>query len=112
MNLANIKRDVIMRYNESLVQATEKYLDAKKADLVIIGSNGLMMDKNKDKGVVLGSVTLTMARQLLYPILIVKPSRACQLLRNTDGTTEPIKVMFQVRRQVLLHHIHIYMYCL
>mmetsp|Transcript_6126 Transcript_6126/g.15763 ORF Transcript_6126/g.15763 Transcript_6126/m.15763 type:complete len:100 (+) Transcript_6126:835-1134(+) len=85
MNLANIKRDVIMRYNESLVQATEKYLDAKKADLVIIGSNGLMMDKNKDKGVVLGSVTLTMARQLLYPILIVKPSRACQLHILTEA---------------------------
>jgi len=96
MNLANIKRDVVMRHNESLVQATEKYLDAKKADLVIIGSNGLLVDKNsKDKGMVLGSVTLAMARQLLYPILIVKPSRACQLLRNMDGTTESIRVMFQ-----------------
>lgn len=98
IDLHNVKREVIIRHNTSLINALEEFMDEKKPYLITMGTDGLS-DPTKMKesgGVVLGSVTVNLAKQMLYPLLVVKPSRACQLLRHADGATEPISVMMQV----------------
>jgi len=93
INMFNVRRVVLTRNGKSLVSCLEEYVEQLRPDLVCFGSDGLL--NPRENVLVLGSVGLTLVRQLPFPLLVVKPSRACQLRRNVEGISEPIRVMFQ-----------------
>ena len=99
MDLHNVKREVLMRSDKSLINVLEQYIEEIRPYLVVMGTDGMTdQGKLKESGVKLGSVTINLAKNLAHSLLVVKNSRACALTRNSDGGSEPIKVMFQVRR--------------